>query len=102
MRILVTGSRGFIGKNLVVRLGELSGYGVIRFDRGDDVALLPVLLANVDAVVHLAGENRSKDVSDFGKNNALLTETLCNAITVSDREIPLVLASSIKANLQNP
>lgn len=102
MRILVTGSRGFIGKNLVVRLGELTGYEVIKFDRGDDVETLPSLLTNVDAVIHLAGENRPKDVNDFVKNNAFLTETLCQAISNSNRQIPLILASSIQADLDNP
>lgn len=102
MRVLVTGSRGFVGKNLVVRLGELSGYEVARFDRGDDVATLPALVANVDAVVHLAGENRPKDVSEFAKNNAQLTEVLCDAIASSGRKIPLILASSIQADMDNP
>lgn len=102
MRVLVTGSRGFVGKNLVVRLGELSGYEVIRFDRGDDVATLPAIVANADAVVHLAGENRPKDVSEFAKNNAHLTEALCNAIAAGGRKIPLILASSVQADLDNP
>lgn len=102
MRVLVTGSRGFVGKNLVVRLGELSGYEVIRFDRGDDVATLPAIVANADAVVHLAGENRPKDVSEFAKNNAHLTEALCDAIAAGGRKIPLILASSVQADLDNP
>jgi UDP-2-acetamido-2,6-beta-L-arabino-hexul-4-ose reductase len=36
MHVLVTGSQGFIGKNLVVRLGEQQGFVVQRFDRGDE------------------------------------------------------------------
>lgn len=102
MRVLVTGSQGFIGKNLVVRLCELPEYQVSRFDRRDDVGSLPIILSNVDAVVHLAGENRPKDVNDFTKNNANLTEALCEAISASDRAIPLILASSIQAGLDNP
>tara|TARA_E500000318_G_scaffold72906_1_gene67487 strand:- start:2929 stop:4032 length:1104 start_codon:yes stop_codon:yes gene_type:complete len=102
MRILITGASGFIGKNMVVRLGELSDYEVIRFERGDNVETLPSLLTNVDAVIHLAGENRPKDVNNYFKNNALLTETLCQAIFNSKRQIPLILASSIQADLDNP
>ena len=40
MRVLVTGSQGFIGKNLVVRLRELPGYEVVTFERGDALSSL--------------------------------------------------------------
>ena len=53
MHVLVTGSQGFIGKNLVVRLGEQQGFVVQRFDRGDEPSSLDGLLARADAVVHL-------------------------------------------------
>jgi UDP-2-acetamido-2,6-beta-L-arabino-hexul-4-ose reductase len=102
VHVLVTGSKGFIGKNLVVHLGELAKCDVIRFDRGDDIGTLPTLLSSVDAVVHLAGVNRPKDVGDFAKDNAALTEVLCSAIADCMREIPLILASSTQAELDNP
>lgn len=105
-RILVTGANGFIGKNLVVRLNELSNISVTPFVRGDDVALLPQLLSQVDAVVHLAGENRPGDESAFAKVNAGLTSALCSAIQEefrsTGRHVPLVLASSTQAEHDNP
>ena len=55
-----------------------------------------------DVVVHLAGINRPKDVSEFTTGNADLTVSLCAAITATGRRIPLVLASSIQAELANP
>ena len=57
-RILVTGANGFIGKNLVVRLSEHANVTVSTFVRGNDVADMPQLISQVDAVMHLAGENR--------------------------------------------
>lgn len=102
MRVLVTGSRGFVGKNLVVRLGELPGFQVLRFDRTDALATLPGLVAEADAVVHLAGENRPKDVADFALVNTDLTRALCTAVSATGRKIPLILASSIQAELDNP
>lgn len=102
MRILVTGSRGFIGKNLIVRLGEFTDYEIIRFDRCDALASLPSLLHNANAVVHLAGVNRSKDANDFDITNADLTELICAAIIASGRKIPVILASSIQAEFDNP
>lgn len=102
MRVLVTGSRGFVGKNLVVRLGELPGFEVVGFERGDVLGALPDKVRQVDAVVHLAGENRPRDAADFVQGNVELTKALCTAIQVSGRKTPLVLASSIQAGFPNP
>ena len=100
-RVLVTGANGFIGKNLVVRLSELSRFSVTTFVRGDDVAALPALVLQSDAVVHLAGENRPQDESAFATVNVGLTEALCDAIRVSGRKLPLLLASSTQAAHDN-
>lgn len=102
MRVLVTGAHGFIGKNLVVRLGEQAGTEVLQFVRGDTLATLSALVAQADAVVHLAGENRPKDVADFTLVNTDLTQVLCDAIRETGRTIPLTLSSSTQAEMDNP
>lgn len=105
-RILVTGSNGFIGKNLVVRLNELSNVSITSFVRGDDAARLPQLVSQVDAVVHLAGENRPADEVAFAQVNSGLTSALCEVVRQAfhstGRHIPLVLASSTQAERDNP
>lgn len=105
-RILVTGANGFIGKNLIVRLRELTNVTVSTFLRGDDIALLPQLMSQVDAIVHLAGENRPADEASFAQVNAGLTSALCDALKQtfqsSGRHLPLVLASSSQAERDNP
>lgn len=105
-RILITGANGFIGKNLVLRLNEHSNVDVTTFVRGDDPALLPQLVSQVDAVVNLAGENRPADESAFAKVNFGLTSALCKAILQefqsTGRNIPLVLASSTQAEWDSP
>jgi UDP-2-acetamido-2,6-beta-L-arabino-hexul-4-ose reductase len=105
-RILVTGARGFIGTNLIVRLQELRNFEVSTFLRGDDPTSLMEMISRVDVVVHLAGENRSKDIQAFTTVNLDLTSLIRSAIekelTTSGRYVPLLLASSIQAENDTP
>jgi UDP-2-acetamido-2,6-beta-L-arabino-hexul-4-ose reductase len=61
MRVLVTGDRGFIGKNLTVRLNECEGFSTLSFTRKDSTDLLSALVHQANVIVHLAGENRPAD-----------------------------------------
>jgi UDP-2-acetamido-2,6-beta-L-arabino-hexul-4-ose reductase len=105
-RILVTGANGFLGKNLILRLNELSNFTVTTFVRGDDASLLSKLVSEAFAVVHLAGENRPADEAAFNKVNAGLTSALCIAIEKEfmskGRHVPLILASSSQVESDNP
>lgn len=102
MRVLVTGSRGFIGKNLVVRLGEQAEFVVESFDTDDDAISLAGRVSRTDAVVHLAGVNRPQDPAEFVVGNAELTAALCTAMAESGRSIPLLFASSRHAEFDTP
>ncbi|WP_313950776.1 UDP-2-acetamido-2,6-beta-L-arabino-hexul-4-ose reductase [Accumulibacter sp.] len=102
MKVLVTGSNGFIGKNLMVRLGELAAFEAIEFDRQDSLADLAERVTRSDAIVHLAGVNRPKNVEEFAAGNADLTGQLCDLIAATNRKIPLIISSSTQAALANP
>ncbi|MCW8889570.1 MAG: NAD-dependent epimerase/dehydratase family protein [Sedimenticola sp.] len=102
MKVLVTGAEGFIGKNLLVHLDELEQFSKLTYSRENSVEELQGLVDQADAVIHLAGENRPKDVSAFEAVNAGLTQSLCSVIRSTNRNIPLVLASSIQADRDNP
>jgi UDP-2-acetamido-2,6-beta-L-arabino-hexul-4-ose reductase len=102
MRVLVTGSNGFIGKNLFVHLKELQQFHVITFTRDDLIDDLHEIVEQSDAVIHLAGKNRPQEMSDFDMFNVGLTQSLCDAISNTGRKIPLVLASSIQVDQGTP
>jgi UDP-2-acetamido-2,6-beta-L-arabino-hexul-4-ose reductase len=102
MKVLVTGANGFIGKNLVLRLREQAGTEVLVFARGDSDAALQSALEQADAVIHLAGENRPASPDAFEQVNAGLTRQICDGLRTLGKSVPLLLASSAQAELDNP
>ena len=101
MRVLITGADGFIGKNMRVRLGELANFEVVQFTRASGADNLPALLDGIDAVVHLAGVNRPRHVSEFVEGNTELTASLCAALLAGSRPVPVLFASSTQAAADN-
>ena len=101
MRVLVTGANGFIGKNLLLQIREMSGIDVVPFTRENDISDLPALLKGVDWVFHLAGINRPQKPEEFAIGNSGLTEELCTAIKASGSAVPVVYTSSIQAEHDN-
>ena len=97
MRVLVTGTNGFIGKNLLLRLREKGGIDVVPFTREHSVDDLTALLDGVDWVYHLAGINRPQNLEEFVTGNSGLTEQLCAAIKANGSLVPIVYTSSIQA-----
>jgi UDP-2-acetamido-2,6-beta-L-arabino-hexul-4-ose reductase len=102
MRILVTGAAGFIGKTLMIRLAEIPGLHPVPWTRDDSDADLPGVLAQVDAVVHLAGVNRPTDPSAFQAGNVGVTARLARCLLAQGRALPVILASSAQAGNDTP
>ena len=65
MKVLVTGAKGFIGKNLVARLNELNTYEVIAIDRSNSREELVNGLLEAEFIFHLAGVNIPKEEKEF-------------------------------------
>jgi UDP-2-acetamido-2,6-beta-L-arabino-hexul-4-ose reductase len=99
--ILVTGSEGFMGRNLCVTLRRQADLRVLPFDVHQSVEELPVLATGADLVFHLAGVNRPKEEKEFMEGNADLTRALCDALRAGGRKTPVVLSSSTQAELDN-
>ena len=98
LRVLVTGSDGFIGKNMVVHLNELDGFESLNFTRQDSIEKLKILVSQADAIIHLAGENRPKNKVAFEKVNVGLSKILCDTIKDNGKKIKLIFTSSIQAD----
>jgi len=102
MRILVTGSNGFLGTNLRHRLRETPEHTVDRACRDTPADALERMAATADFVFHLAGVNRPPDPRDFQTGNVDFTAALRAALARAGRPIPIVYASSTQAALDNP
>ena len=102
MKILVTGAKGFIGKNLVAELLNRGFEDILQYDADTEKELLKVYASECDFVFHLAGINRPKDESEFMKGNFGFTKELLNALKESGNTVPVLVSSSIQAELENP
>lgn len=102
MKILVTGAKGFIGKNLVVALKRRADVDLIEHDLDSPAGLLEEGLAKADLIYHLAGVNRPERVEEFTESNVDLTRKICDILRRLERTPLLVLSSSTQAVLDNP
>ncbi|MDA5475165.1 NAD-dependent epimerase/dehydratase family protein, partial [Yersinia kristensenii] len=99
-KVLITGSNGFIGKNLSVALKE-RGFIVLTFTHEDDISELTNKVIAVDIIYHLAGVNRPLTDDEFVSGNTDFTETLVKIIAERNPQASLIYASSIQAEKDN-
>lgn len=102
MNILVTGAKGFIGKNLISVLNTFPNYTVYSYDMESSLDDLDVYTKECDFVYHLAGINRPNDPKEYMTGNYGFTQTLLSYLEKHDNTSPIMLASSIQAKLNNP
>lgn len=102
MKILVTGSKGFVGKNLVMELKNHSNFEVLEYHRNTSFNQLEEYCKVADFVFHLAGVNRPENVNEFMEGNYNLTKSLLEMLENHNNKCPIMISSSIQADLQNP
>lgn len=100
--VLVTGSNGFIGKNLVTTLRLNPGIKVLEFNRDIPESKLEELVKQADFIYHLAGVNRPESTDEFETNNKNLTEYIVDILKKNNLKTPLLITSSTQAELNNP
>jgi UDP-2-acetamido-2,6-beta-L-arabino-hexul-4-ose reductase len=102
MTVLVTGAKGFIGKNLMEALSRQSNTVIHAFDSDDDPSKLTSALKEADVIYHLAGVNRPQSEDEFDRGNAGFTQSLLSLLRDMNRNPAVVLTSSTQAALDNP
>lgn len=113
MNILITGAKGFVGKNLVETLKNVrdgkdktrnidSDITIFEYDIDTDPLLLDTYTRECDFVFHLAGVNRPKDEKEFMEGNFGFTSQLLESLKKNENKSPILITSSIQAALDNP
>jgi hypothetical protein len=99
--ILITGSGGFVGRNLVETLKAAGYTALLCFEKEDTPETLAEYCRRAAFVIHLAGINRPKDPGEFYTGNAGLTETLLADLEAAGSRAPVLVTSSTQAALDN-
>ncbi len=113
MKILVTGAKGFVGRNLCAQLRNIaegkarwyacpSDLEVLEYDVDSTPQQLDAYCREADFVFNLAGVNRPKDPADFMAGNFGFASTLLETLKKHRNTCPVMLSSSIQARLDNP
>lgn len=113
MKILVTGAKGFVGKNLVATLNNIKDgkdktYNVdpdieiYEYDIDTPLEMLCEYCKKAEFVFHLAGVNRPQNESEFMEGNFGFTSVLLDELKKNGNKAPILITSSIQAELDNP
>lgn len=111
MNILVTGAKGFVGKNLVENLNNICSHknrtrpdlqieDIYEYDKHSTKEELDEYAQKANFVFHLAGVNRPKDNAEFMAGNFGFSGELLDALKRHNNQASVMLASSVQASLQ--
>ena len=102
MKILVTGSKGFVGKNLVAELKNRKYVNIYEYNSDTLPEKLDMFTADCNFVFHLAGVNRPHNEGEFMDGNFGFTSLLLESLKKHNNKAPVLITSSIQSELDNP
>jgi UDP-2-acetamido-2,6-beta-L-arabino-hexul-4-ose reductase len=102
MKILVTGAKGFIAKNLIAELRNQKYTEIFEYSKKTAPSLLDDYCKKADFVYHLAGVNRPNNDSEFMDGNFGFTSILLDTLKKHNNTCPVMVSSSTQAVLNNP
>lgn len=102
MKILITGAKGFIGKNLIAELRNQGYTDILECDANTAPDELDIFTRECNFIFHLAGVNRPENPADFMVGNYGFTSELLEKLEKHSNKASIVVSSSIQAELDNP
>ena len=100
-KVLVTGAKGFIGKNLVLELKNRKTFEIFECDVDTTEEQLAQFAKECEFVFHLAGVNRPQRTEEFMEGNYGFTTKLLEILQKNGNRSPILMSSSIQAKLDN-
>lgn len=101
MNILVTGSQGFVGKNLIIELRNQGFENIFEYDIDTPESDLKRFTGECNFVFHLAGVNRPQNQDEFMQGNFGFTSILLDLLKKNNNKSPILITSSTQATLNN-
>lgn len=101
MKVLVTGSNGFVGRNLISNLSLNKTIEIYKYDKESTLEELDQYTKDCEFVYHLAGVNRPQDPQEFMKGNFEFTTTLLDSLKKNNNRCPVMISSSVQAKFDN-
>lgn len=101
MKVLVTGAKGFVGRNLISQFRYQDNIELYEYDLDTPQEMLDIYCRSSEFVYHLAGVNRPEELSDYMEGNWGFTFRLLNTLKKFNNSCPIMMASSIQAVKDN-